>query len=136
MGVILAAEQKLALDVLGVKGARRWPKWGVRAVNPRERTALCRARVREPNNQAVVGMKLSPENDRFQVQGGALAPDESRFEKPEIGDFRETAVCAHFGWKLQKIFPVPSGGSEPEIVRILLRKIQAKLDRPPVPGDG
>ncbi len=79
-------------------------------------------------------MNLTPENDRF--QGGALAPDESRFEKPEIGDFRETALCAHFGWKLQKIFPVQSGGSEPEIVRNLLRKIQAKLDKPPVPGDG
>jgi hypothetical protein len=129
-------EQKLALDVLGVKGAGRWRNWGVRAGNPRDRMAgaRCRERVREPNTQAVVGMNLTPENDRF--QGGALAPDESRFEKPEIGDFRETALCAHFGWKLQKIFPVQSGGFEPEIVRILLRKIQAKLDKPPVPGDG
>jgi hypothetical protein len=100
----------------------------------RENGVWRRARVREPNNQAVVGMKLTPENDRF--QGGALAPDESRFEKPEFGDFRETAVCAHFGGKLQKIFPVPSGGSEPEIVRFLLRKIQAKLDKPPVSGAG
>ncbi|MGC2222582.1 MAG: hypothetical protein WA624_09540 [Methylocella sp.] len=65
-----------------------------------------------------------------------MAPGESRFEKPEFGDFRETALRAHFGWKLQKIFPVPSGGSEPEIVRILLRKIQSKLDKPPVPGGG
>ncbi|MGI8569897.1 MAG: hypothetical protein ACR2KT_12955 [Methylocella sp.] len=79
-------------------------------------------------------MKLTPEKYRF--QRGALAPDESRFEKPEIGPFRETAVCAQFGWKLQKIFPLPPGSSEPENVRILLRKIQAKLDRPPVPGDG
>ncbi|MDQ6702902.1 MAG: hypothetical protein M3Z96_07275 [Pseudomonadota bacterium] len=77
-------------------------------------------------------MKLTPENDRF--QGGALAPDESKFEKFEIGPFRDTAVCAHFGRKLQKIFPLPSGSSEPENVRILLRKIQAKLDKPPVPG--
>jgi hypothetical protein len=128
---ILAAEQKLALDVLGIKGAGRRRNWGMRAGTPGDR---CRGRVREPNNQAVVGMNLTRENDRF--QGGALAPDESRFEKPEIGDFRETALCAHFGWKLQKIFPVQSGGSEPEIVRILLRKIQAKLDKPPVPGDG
>ncbi|MGH6867961.1 MAG: hypothetical protein ACREDA_03600 [Methylocella sp.] len=79
-------------------------------------------------------MKLMPGNDRF--GGDALTPEESKFEKPEIGPFRETAVCAHFGRKLQKIFPLPSGSSEPEIVRILLRKIQAKLDRPPVPGDG
>ena len=75
-----------------------------------------------------------PERDRF--QGGALAPAESRFEKPEIGPFWETAVCAHFSRKLQKIFPLPSGSSEPEIVGILLRKIHAKLDKPPVPGDG
>lgn len=79
-------------------------------------------------------MKLTARNGRF--EGDALAPDESKFEKPEIGPFRETAVCAHFGRKLQKIFPLPSNSSEPEIVRILLRKIQAKLDKPPGPGDG
>ena len=78
-------------------------------------------------------MKLMPENDRF--PDGALAPDESKFEIPEIGPFRETAVCARFGRKLQQIFPLPSNSSEPENVRILLRKIQAKLDKPPVPGD-
>jgi hypothetical protein len=83
---------------------------------------------------SVFGMKLTPKNDRF--QGDALAPNESKFEKPEIGPFRETAVCAHFGRKLQKIFPLPSNSSEPENVRILLRKIQAKLDKPPVAGDG
>ncbi len=87
--------------------------------------------VGEPNNQAVFGMKLTPKND----QGDALAPDESKSEKPEIGPFRETAVCAHFGRNLQKIFPLPSNSSEPEKVRIL-RKIQAKLDKPPVAGDG
>jgi hypothetical protein len=76
-------------------------------------------------------MRLTPENDRF--QGDALAPFESKFEKPEIGPFRETTVCARFGHKLQKIFPLPSNSSEPENVRILLRKIQAKLDKPPVP---
>jgi hypothetical protein len=79
-------------------------------------------------------MKATQENHRF--QGDALAPDESKFEKPEIGPFRETTVCAHFGRKLQKIFPLPSNTSEPENVRILLWKIQAKLDVPPVPGDG
>jgi len=79
-------------------------------------------------------MKLTPENDYY--QGDALAPDESKFDKPEIGSFRETTLCAHFGRKLQKIFPLLSNGSEPENVRILLRKIQAKLDKPPVPGDG
>jgi hypothetical protein len=79
-------------------------------------------------------MKLTPENDCF--QGDALAPDESKFEKPEIGSFRDTTVCAHFGRKLQKIFPLPGNSSEPENVRVLLRKIQAKLDKPPVPGDG
>lgn len=79
-------------------------------------------------------MKATQVNDRF--QGDALAPDESKFEKPEIGPFRETTVCAHFGRKLQKIFPLPSNTSEPENVRILLWKIQAKLDIPPVPGDG
>jgi hypothetical protein len=91
-------------------------------------------RVREPNNQAVFGMKFMVENDCF--QGGALAPDESKFEKAEIGSLRETKVCAHFGRKLQKIFPLPSNSSEPENVRILLRKIQAKLDKLLVPEDG
>ena len=79
-------------------------------------------------------MKLTPENNRF--QGDALAPDESKFEKPETWPFRETTVCAHFGRKLQKIFPLPSNSSEPENVRILLRKIHAKLDKQPLPGDG
>ncbi|MDQ6703896.1 MAG: hypothetical protein M3Z96_12830 [Pseudomonadota bacterium] len=78
-------------------------------------------------------MKLTPENDCY--QDDALAPGESRFEKLEIGSFRETTVCAHFGRKLQKIFPLPSNGSEPENVGILLREIQTKLDKPPVPGD-
>ncbi len=96
--------------------------------------AWFRARVREPNNQAVFGMTLTQENDRF--LGGALAPDESKFEKLEIGFFRETTVCSHFGGKLQKIFPLPSNSSEPENVRILLGKIQAQLDKPSVFGDG
>jgi hypothetical protein len=79
-------------------------------------------------------MKLTPENNRF--QGDALAPDESKFEKPEIGPFREMTLCAHFGRKLQKIFPLPPNSSEPENVRILLWKIQAKLDKPLVRRDG
>jgi hypothetical protein len=79
-------------------------------------------------------MKIMAEYGRF--QGGALAPDESKFEKAEIGSLRETRVCAHFGRKLQKTFPLPSNSSEPENVRILLRKIQAKLDKLLVPEDG
>jgi hypothetical protein len=79
-------------------------------------------------------MKLMPEKDRF--RDGALAPDESKFEKPEIGPFRETVVRARFGRKLQRIFPLPPNSSEPENFRILLRKIQAKFDQPPVSGDG
>jgi hypothetical protein len=70
-------------------------------------------------------MKLTLDNGRF--HGGDLAPDDSKFEKPEIGPFREP-VCAHFGRKLQKIFPLPSTSSEPENVRLLLGKIEAKLD--------
>jgi hypothetical protein len=75
-----------------------------------------------------------PENGRF--QGGTMAPDESRFEKPELGPVGETAMYTHFGRKLQKIFPLPLGSSEPDDIRILLRKIKAKLDSPPVPRDG
>jgi hypothetical protein len=90
--------------------------------------------VREPNNQAGFEMKLTPENGRF--RDGAVAPDESKFEKPEIGPFREPMVRAHFGRKLQKIFPLPSTSSEPENVRILLHKIRTELDRPHLPGDG
>jgi len=71
-----------------------------------------------------------------QFTGGALAPDESKFEKPEVGPFGETAARAHFGRKLQQIFALPSNGSEPENILTLLRKIEAKFDTPPVPGDG
>jgi hypothetical protein len=120
-------EHKLVLDVLDAKGARRWRNWGARALT------CAVSRGRDLNNQAVVVMKVMPKIDRLQC--GAL-PDESRFEKPEIGPFRETAGCAHFGWKLKKIFPLPSASSEPENVLILLRKIQAKLDNPRVPGEG
>jgi hypothetical protein len=45
-------------------------------------------------------------------------------------------VRAHFGRKLEHIFPLPSNSSEPENIRLLLRKIHAKFDKPPVPGDG
>ncbi|MGA7385622.1 MAG: hypothetical protein WBW81_13300 [Methylocella sp.] len=61
---------------------------------------------------------------------------ESKFEKLEAGPFGKTAVRAQFGRKLQQIFPLPSDSSEPENVRTLLCKIQAKLEKPPVPGDG
>jgi hypothetical protein len=79
-------------------------------------------------------MRLTPEIGRF--HGGALAPRESKFDEPEIGHLRETKLCAHFGRKLQTIFPLPSTNSEPENVRTLLHTIQAKLDKPPLPGDG
>jgi hypothetical protein len=79
-------------------------------------------------------MKIMAEKGRF--QGGTMAPHESKFEKPEIGPFREPMACAHFGRKLQKIFPLPSPSSEPENVRILLHKIRTKLDRPQLPGEG
>jgi hypothetical protein len=91
-------------------------------------------RVRKPNNQAVFGMKLTTEKNGF--RDGAFASDESKFERPEIGPLGETAVRAQFGRKLEQIFPLPSNSSEPETVRILLRKIHAKFDTPPVPGDG
>ncbi len=77
-------------------------------------------------------MKLT-QNDRF--QGGALAPDDSKFEKPETGSLQGLTAFAHFGRKLQKVFPLPLNSPEPEHVGILLRKIEAKLDNPPVPGD-
>lgn len=125
-------EQKLALEVLGVKGANGWRDSGEQAARSRWHGPVRRA-YSPPNNQAVFKMKLTLKNNSF--PGGALAPEESRFEMPEIGPLRETAVCAHFGRKLQKIFPLPSGNSEPENVRILLRKIQATLNKFPVPGD-
>jgi hypothetical protein len=88
----------------------------------------------QPTKKAVFGMEIMAENGRF--QGDGLASHESKFEKSEIGSLRDTRVCAHFGRKLQKIFPLPSNSSEPETVRILLRKIHAKLDKLLVPEDG
>jgi len=99
----------------------------------RDGSARFRARVREPYSQPAFGMKIMAEKGRF--QGGAMAPDESKFENPLIGSFRETTVRAHFGRKLQKIFPLPANSSEPENVRVLLRMIHARLDKPPIPGD-
>jgi hypothetical protein len=64
-----------------------------------------------------------------------VAPGESRFEKFETGLFFETSAYAHFGRKLQKIFPVPPESSEPKDVRVLLSRIQAKLNKFPVPGE-
>jgi len=57
---------------------------------------------------------------------GIAAPGESRFEKIEA-DGLGGPVHAHFVRKLQAVFPVPSQGSEPEDVRILLRELQTKL---------
>ena len=70
-------------------------------------------------------MKSTSEAERF--RGCALAMNESKFEQPDIGPFCETAVRAHFGKKLEKLFPLPPENSEPENIRLLLRKIQAKL---------
>jgi hypothetical protein len=78
-------------------------------------------------------MKSTSNSNRF--QSGAVAPGESRFEKFETGLFFETSAYAHFGRKLQKIFPVPPESSEPKDVRVLLRRIQAKLNKFPVPGE-
>lgn len=78
-------------------------------------------------------MKSASENNHF--LSGAVAPGESKFEKPEAEPFFETSFCAHFGRKLQKIFPLPPDSSEPENVRILLRKIQATLNNLPAPQD-
>ncbi len=72
-----------------------------------------------------------PEINRF--RGDTLAPGESKFENPEIGSFRETAVRAHFGRKLQKIFPLPSDELEPEDVRMLLQKIREAFGTPRIP---
>ncbi len=72
--------------------------------------------------------------DQF-TGSAAAAPDESKFEKLEVGAVGGTAARAHFGRKLQQIFALPSNGSEPENILILLRKIEAKFDKPPAPGD-
>jgi hypothetical protein len=77
-------------------------------------------------------MKLTPEKNGF--RDGTFVPDESKFEKPEFWPFGETVARGYFGRKLQQVFPLPSNSSEPEDVRILLRKIRAKFDKPP--GDG
>ena len=79
-------------------------------------------------------MKSKSRHDHFSV--GAVAPEESRFEKFETGFFFETFAYAHLSRKLQKIFPLPPECSEPEDVRILLSTIQEKLSKFPVPGEG
>ena len=122
--LLWCTEQKLASRVLGLKGANRWRGSGAKTRSERE---TCVVALR-------FGMKIMAENGRF--QGDGLASDESKFEKPEILSLRETKACAHFGRKLQKTFPLPSNNSEPETVRILVRKVQAKLDKLLVPEDG
>jgi hypothetical protein len=80
-----------------------------------------------------LAMKSTLKRDRF--PGGGAAPEVSRFETIEPGPFFETSACAEFGRKLQKIFPLPPESSEPEDVRVLLKKIQAKLNTFPFPGN-
>jgi hypothetical protein len=75
-------------------------------------------------------MTLTPETEHS--RDGALPANESRFEQPDIGPSGETAIRAHFGRKLQKLFSLPPENSEPADVRKLLRRIEAKLNGPPV----
>jgi hypothetical protein len=79
-----------------------------------------------------LAMKSTLKSDRFP---GGSAPERSRFETIEPGPFFKTSACAEFGRKLQKIFPLPPESSEPEDVRALLKKIQAKLNTFPFPGN-
>ena len=69
------------------------------------------------------------------LPSGTVAPEESRFEKLETGPFFDTGACAHFRRKLQKIFPLPPENSEPEDLRVLVNKIQAKLNSSAVAKD-
>lgn len=87
--------------------------------------ALCSSPILEHNKQSFT-MKTNSNHDHF--PGGAPAPEESRFEKAEIGPFFETAICGQFGRKLQKIFPLPLESSEPDDFHSLLSEIQAKLN--------
>jgi len=74
--------------------------------------------------QSMMNSTLKPH--RF--SGDASAPVESRFEKFEAERFLGTPAYAHFGRKLQTLFPLPSENSEPEDLRLLLREIQVKLN--------
>jgi hypothetical protein len=78
--------------------------------------------------------KLVPESKDFPI--GALASSESRFEQPDTGPFCSNGVRAYFGRKLQRLYPLPPDSSEPANVRKLLRRIEAELEKPPVPGNG
>lgn len=70
-------------------------------------------------------MKPTSQHDPF--RGSAVACGESKFEKVEIGPFFGTSAIAHFGRRLQTVFPLPPDSSMPEEVHILLSEIQAKL---------
>jgi hypothetical protein len=80
--------------------------------------------VASKRKRAAMRMKSS-ETEHFRV--GALAANESKFERPDIGSFCEAAVRAQFGRKLEGLFPLPPENSEPENIRLMLRKMQAKL---------
>jgi hypothetical protein len=54
---------------------------------------------------------------------------ESRLEKADIELFPEPSIQAHCGRTLKKLFPLPPEHSEPNEIRILLQKIQAKLEK-------
>jgi hypothetical protein len=70
-------------------------------------------------------MKSTTQHDPF--RGSPVALGESKFEKVETGPFFGTSVFAHFGRRLQTVFPLPPDSSMPEEVHILLSEIQAKL---------
>jgi hypothetical protein len=71
-------------------------------------------------------MKLMQRTDVY--CSGALAANESRFEQADIGPVCGKTIHAYLSRRLQKLFPLPPESTEPEKVRTLLRKIEAKLD--------
>jgi len=67
-------------------------------------------------------MKSTLECEDFWDHGSAA--NQSRFEQPEIGPFREPQIRAQLGGRLQKLFPPLPESSTPEHVRCLLQKMQ------------
>ena len=64
-----------------------------------------------------------------------MALNESRFKKFDPGPCLKRPAYAHFGLKLQKIFPLPPDHTEPADVRVLLSKLEAKLNAFPATGE-
>lgn len=82
-------------------------------------------------------LAMTSMSKRTLFPNGAGTLRESRFETFDLGPFLKPEVVAgaQLRWKLQKIFPLPPENSEPEDVRVLLKKIQAKLSGSTVPED-